>query len=71
MKALPIVFIKPNNTHDIMLHENLRREAQKLNKTIFISTPKVKQEPINLISEEENEKILEKLKQINKEIFGI
>lgn len=71
MKTSPILIITPKNTHDIMFHEYMIRDAQKINKNLLIRTPKTAQEPLKLISEEENEKILEKLKSINKKIFGI
>jgi len=70
MKTLPIVFVKPDNTRNIMLHEHLRKEREKINKILFITPPEQRQNPPVLITEEENKKILETIKKINKEIFG-
>ena len=71
MKTLPVICAKPNIAKDIMLREYIRQDAQKVRTHLFITPPEQKHEPIELISEEENEKIIKKLKQINKEIFGI
>ena len=70
MKTLPVVFIKPNIAEDIMLRECVRRDVQKIKKHLFIAPPEQKPEQIELISEKENERILELMNQINKDIFG-
>lgn len=71
MKTLPIIHLGNFDKQNYMLREYIRREEKRLNKVVFISTPEKKQEALELISEEENKKILDKLKQISKEIFGI
>lgn len=70
MKTLPIIYSSRHDMQHIMLHEHLRQEREKISKILFITPPKQNLEPIELISEEENKKILEQIKKISKEIFG-
>lgn len=74
MKTLPIVFADFTKTdkYNILLSERIRQERAKLGKILFISSPperKLKLEDI--IAEKNNIDFSEKIKQLNKEIFGI
>lgn len=71
MKTIPIVYPRQIDKQNAMLHEYIRRDAQKIQNILFITPPKQEIKPLELISEEENEKILKKLKQFNKQFFDI
>ena len=71
MKTLPIINLSRYDHQNALLREYVIRENKKLDRILFITPQEKKQEPLVLISEEENKKILEKIKQYNKELFGI
>ena len=70
MKTLPIINLSQYDHQNALLREYIRRSNEKMQRIIFVTPPKQKQEPIELISEKENAEFLEKLKRFNKEMFG-
>ena len=71
MKTLPIINLSRYDHQNTLLRECIRRENKKPDRILFVTPLEQKREPIELISDKENEKILKTMKQINKEFFGI
>ena len=70
MKTFPVINLSRKEEQTFLLRELVRQNNRKMEKILFISPPKLKPEPVDLISEKESEEILKKLKRFNKEFFG-
>ena len=72
MKTLPVIFtdFSQKDRQNALLRAYLQRERTKINRILVIDIPKEEPKLPELITEKENIEISEKIKKINKEIFG-
>ena len=72
MKTLPVIFtdFSQKDRQNALLRTYLQRERTKINRMLVIDVPKEEPKLPELITEKENIEISEKIKKINKEIFG-
>ena len=72
MKTLPIIFadFSQKDRLNALLRASLLRERTKTNRVILIDIPKEEPKLPELITEKDSIAISEKIKKINKEIFG-
>ena len=70
MKTFPVINLSRKEEQTFLLRELIRHSNKKMEKRLFVTSPELKTEPPELISEKESEEILEKLKRFNKEFFG-
>jgi len=71
MKIFPIVNLSRKDEQNVILRELIRQNSTKINRIVFVTPPKEKQNLSEIIAEKENIDFSEKIKQFNKEIFGI
>ncbi len=72
MKTLPIIIadFSQKDRLNALLRASILRERTKMNKILLINTPKEEPKLSEIIAEKENVDFSEKIKNINKEIFG-
>lgn len=74
MKTIPVAYVGCGNTQKVMLREYLRQSIKNTKCLVFIPSEHKQKTLEELFAErieKENAGILEKIKQINKETFGI
>ena len=72
MKTLPIIYADSSKKDRLnaILRASLLRERTKTNRVLLIDTPKEEPKLSEIIAEKEDIDFSEKIKKINKEIFG-
>lgn len=72
MKTLPIIIadFSQKDRLNALLRASILRERTKMNKILLINSPKEEPKLSEIIAEKENVDFSEKIKNINKEIFG-
>lgn len=72
MKTLPIIIadFSQKDRLNALLRASILRERTKMNKILLINTPKEEPKLSEIIAEKENVDFSEKIKNINKEIYG-